>query len=1127
MMILSTVSFSQHAVSWEVNSGTSQMQSYPSGLIEVGEVLVTIDATYGNNFNQSELKVYDKSEGNLLFSEILSSSFDDYFSIVEGVEIGENTSDYIFVINKSAYDPNSSEQINSSLIYRYNSDELTLENTLSDTQTSILIYNSIDLLIIDATNYNINKLSTTDYSILETTPVSFENTDFTSPKIFKLNDNNFLIKGNINAGSNNNDVFLSKFDLNAEIFWENVIDGNRNDYINKVITINDEIYLCGKSLSYDGIFEDQYGDGIEFGDEPFKTNWIMKLDTDGDIVWNKLLNPSYNQQNNGQFFDIYDGNSFIIVSGSSYNTYNYHSSYESVYNEDVYSVKLDLNGNVIWENTYGGFNNQVFGSIEISNNQIIYTTNLNRWNFFGIGGGFSSQGDVTAEENGKFNYFASTNQNDIWVFATDFEGEIQWNQFYGGEKYENISYTVYNSDAVYGYASTESSGNDVGELIGNRDSWLFKLEVNDPPVAVDDSYSLAEDSDLTNIDVTENDTDNENDVLSIISISYSGSGITNINADGVSIDYTPEADFNGTEDVTYTVSDGNTSDIGVLNITVTPVNDAPVSVNDIIELNEGGLITILQNNELSLLHNDSDIDEDDLSTFIVDSPLYGELGLNLDGTFSYQHDGSETTSDSFTYKSNDGDLDSNISTVTIIINPVNDNSPSNISISNNSIEENISNATVGQLSTTDLDLPSDSHSFELISGEGDNGNDKFSIDGSNLNLITSLDYESESNHSVRIRVIDENDNSYEDSITINVIDVNDISITSEVTDSYCSDNSGTGSITITSINNVTGNVSFSWSSENGGIIPSGQENNQNLSDLTSGTYTLDLSNNDFNFIQQFEVGISDAYNELTICYVSSDEVNTSNNRIFLNNIGNYNVDYFEILRETNIADNYESIGQIQSSENSFLDESSNNMSQTYTYKVRSIDYCGESSENSDEHKTILLQSSVAINNSVNLNWSDYEGTNYQSYDIYRNKNDEGFELIGSVSTNNNSYTDSTADISQNSYEYYISITVDDCLTQSRNSSEIKSNLQNIGSSLTTGEDISSKWLSIYPNPTSDIVYIDGNYTQLKVVVYDILGKQVINKSITNSIDISKLEKGVYILQLSDGAKVTTQRIIKN
>ncbi|MDB2490883.1 BspA family leucine-rich repeat surface protein, partial [Flavobacteriaceae bacterium] len=69
-------------------------------------------------------------------------------------------------------------------------------------------------------------------------------------------------------------------------------------------------------------------------------------------------------------------------------------------------------------------------------------------------------------------------------------------------------------------------------------------------------------------------------------------------------------------------------------------------------------------------------------------------------------------------------------------------------------------------------------------------------------------------------------------------------------------------------------------------------------------------------------------------------------------------------------------------------------------------------------------------------------------------------------------------------------------------------------------------ISIYPNPSSDTVYIDGNYSQLKAVVYDIVGKQVIKESITNTIDISQLEKGVYILQLSDGVKLTTKIIIK-
>ena len=70
-------------------------------------------------------------------------------------------------------------------------------------------------------------------------------------------------------------------------------------------------------------------------------------------------------------------------------------------------------------------------------------------------------------------------------------------------------------------------------------------------------------------------------------------------------------------------------------------------------------------------------------------------------------------------------------------------------------------------------------------------------------------------------------------------------------------------------------------------------------------------------------------------------------------------------------------------------------------------------------------------------------------------------------------------------------------------------------------------ISIYPNPTSDIVYVEGNYTQLKVVIYNVLGKEILNKSITNSIDISHLDNGVYILQLSDGVKLSTRKIIKN
>ena len=70
---------------------------------------------------------------------------------------------------------------------------------------------------------------------------------------------------------------------------------------------------------------------------------------------------------------------------------------------------------------------------------------------------------------------------------------------------------------------------------------------------------------------------------------------------------------------------------------------------------EGGTATTLSNGATSVLNNDTDADGDSLSTVLVSNVTNGTLTLAPSGTgsFTYVHDGSETTTDSFTYRAND------------------------------------------------------------------------------------------------------------------------------------------------------------------------------------------------------------------------------------------------------------------------------------------------------------------------------------------------------------------------------------------------------------------------------------------------------------------------------------------
>jgi VCBS repeat-containing protein len=198
---------------------------------------------------------------------------------------------------------------------------------------------------------------------------------------------------------------------------------------------------------------------------------------------------------------------------------------------------------------------------------------------------------------------------------------------------------------------------------------LTVTSVNDVPQAVDDGYATAEDTPLVvSPGVLDNDVDADLDSLTATLAAGPSNGTLAFNSDGT-FTYTPGANFNGTDSFTYTVSDGlATSAPATVTLTVTAINDLPLAVdNAYVTSEDAGL-----SKSPGVLANDVDPDGDPLSAVLVSGTTSGSLALNSDGTFTYTPNANFNGTDSFTYRATDGADTSNVATVTITVNAVND-----------------------------------------------------------------------------------------------------------------------------------------------------------------------------------------------------------------------------------------------------------------------------------------------------------------------------------------------------------------------------------------------------------------------------------------------------------------------
>ena len=194
---------------------------------------------------------------------------------------------------------------------------------------------------------------------------------------------------------------------------------------------------------------------------------------------------------------------------------------------------------------------------------------------------------------------------------------------------------------------------------------------NSVPVANSDVFTTSEDATLAAQapGVLGNDTDDDGNPLTAILVSGPAHGTLTLTANGSFI-YTPAANYNGPDSFTYKANDGRAdSGVATVSLTVTPVNDSPVAAGDSGSTAEDAPLTVPAP---GVLGNDSDLDSTALTAVLVAGPSHGTLTLNSNGSFTYTPVANYNGPDSFTYKVNDGSLDSNVATVSLTVTAVND-----------------------------------------------------------------------------------------------------------------------------------------------------------------------------------------------------------------------------------------------------------------------------------------------------------------------------------------------------------------------------------------------------------------------------------------------------------------------
>lgn len=241
------------------------------------------------------------------------------------------------------------------------------------------------------------------------------------------------------------------------IEWQNRIGGVNLNYSYNSQKTNDGGFIVGGRSN-----SDISGDKSENSRGGFDY-WIAKVNSLGIVEWDKTIgggNPNGWEQDVLYKLKKTTDNGYIIC-GSSQSPISGDKIESSVGGSDFWIVKLDSNGNIVWQNTIGGTNNDVPYSIELASD-----------GGYVIGGYSESNisGDKTENCRGL---------QDYWIVKLNGIGDIQWERTFGGSGNDILNNVKETTDGGYflsGRSNSDISGDKNENSKGSSDYWIIKLD---------------------------------------------------------------------------------------------------------------------------------------------------------------------------------------------------------------------------------------------------------------------------------------------------------------------------------------------------------------------------------------------------------------------------------------------------------------------------------------------------------------------------------------------------------------------------------------------------------------------------------------------------------------------------